>query len=68
MGPRIPREQRLCTLCSQEVENEIHFLTTCNASTERVELFNQLSTIVHVLFNFETFQLFTASHSSQKHS
>ena len=29
--PRIPREQTLCPLCSQEVENEIHFLITCDA-------------------------------------
>ena len=43
MRPIIPRE----------VENEIHFLTTCNAYTERGELFNQLSTIVPVLFNLD---------------
>ena len=40
---------------SQELENEIHFLTTCNAYTERVELPNKLSTIVLVLFNKFTF-------------
>ena len=57
--PRIPREQRLCPLCSQEVENEIHFLITCDAYTERFELFNQLSTTVPVLFNLDNISKFT---------
>ena len=56
--PRIPREQRLCPLCSQEVENEIHFLITCDAYTERFELFNQLSTTVPVLFNLDNISKF----------
>ena len=57
--PKIPREQRLCPMCSQEVGNEIHFLTTCNANIERLELFNQLSTIVPVLFNLDNISKFT---------
>ena len=28
--PFVPREQRMCPLCSLEVENEIHFLIHCN--------------------------------------
>ena len=57
--PRISREQRLCPLCSQEVENEIHFLFTCDTYTERFELFNQLSTTVPVLFNLDNISKFT---------
>ena len=56
---RIPREQRLCPLCSQEVENEIHFLITCDTYTERFDLFNQLSTTVPVLFNLDNISKLT---------
>ena len=28
--PFLPREQRMCPLCSLEVENEIHILVYCN--------------------------------------
>ena len=56
--PRIPREQRLCPLCSQKVENEIHFLITCDAYTERFELFNRLSTTVPVIFNLDNISKF----------
>ena len=57
--PRIPREERLCPLCSQEVGNEIHFLITSDAYTEKFELFNQLSTTVPVLFNLDNISKFT---------
>ena len=42
-----------------ETSNEIHFLITCDAYTERIELFNHLSTTVPVLFNLDNISKFT---------
>ena len=29
--PKVPRTERICTLCGSEVEDEIHFMLTCPA-------------------------------------
>ena len=57
--PKIPREQRICPLCSVEVENEIHFLTSCNVYAGRAEFFNQLSTTIPALNNLDNVSKFT---------
>ena len=45
--PQIPRDERICPLCSEEVENEIHFLIKCpSKSTERTALFNEIQKLV----------------------
>ena len=42
--PKIPRKLRICPICHVEVENEIHFLTKCNAYHDREVFFNWIST------------------------
>ena len=43
-NPKIPRELRICPLCQAEVENEIHFLSICNAYPDRDDVFNWICT------------------------
>ena len=45
--PKIPRDERICLLCTEEVENEIHFLIKCpSKSIERNLLFTEISKTV----------------------
>ena len=45
--PQTPRDERICPLCSEEVENEIHFLIKCTSrSTERKLLFTEIQKLV----------------------
>ena len=42
--PKIDREKRFCTVCTNIVENEVHFLINCQSkSTERDTLFTKIS-------------------------
>ncbi len=45
---RLPVEQKVCEVCdSVNVEDEMHFLISCNAFTqERTQLFSHVSTFV----------------------
>ena len=43
---KLDRNQRYCPFCSNEVEDEIHFMITCkNYAAERYELFDQMGRI-----------------------
>ena len=33
--PKIPRDERICLLCTEEVEDEIHFLINVQAKTPK---------------------------------
>ena len=45
--PKIPRDERICLLCTEEVEHEIYFLIKCpSKSTERNLLFTEISKTV----------------------
>ena len=45
--PMIPVDQRLCTTCVNEIDDEIHFVTKCSKySTLRKNLFSTVSTSV----------------------
>ena len=45
--PKIPRDERICLLCAEEGEHEIHFLIKCpSKSTERNLLFTEISKTV----------------------
>ena len=44
---KLPVEQRICRLCSSEVEDEFHFIMHCpKLSVYRVDLFESLSLVI----------------------
>ena len=38
------REERLCKLCSLEIEDELHFITSCPKLSQRRKLFDKIIT------------------------
>ena len=44
--PPVARENRICHICSLEVEDEIHFLTTCSKYESRQHFFNHILTVI----------------------
>ena len=44
---KLPVEQRICRLCSSEVQDEFHFIMQCpKLSAYRVDLFESLSLVI----------------------
>merc|ERR1712121_249686 len=56
----IELSQRICPMCNLEVEDEIHFLLTCNSYAEiRSKLFKDASSFDCLFSNFNVFEKFT---------
>ena len=49
--PKIPRENRKCIMCSNEIDSETHFLTSCALHPSRSSLFSLVQQSVR---NFNT--------------
>lgn len=57
MGKYIPRDERFCLLCAQDVENEQHFLLGCQLYHDaRVKLFHSLNETISSDFHSSNLQ------------
>ena len=57
--PITPKEYRFCPHCPLQVENEIHFLTTCNICEGMSGFFNELLKRIPNFYNLDDISKFT---------
>ena len=71
-GVYVPYEQRICPICDNEVENEIHFLLNCDLYNDFREDLLNLATNVMPTFNdlnvCDKFNYLVANENIVKHT